>query len=405
MSNVVERFLRYVSFDTGSEDDIEAIPSTEKQFKLARELEREMKELGLSDVSVSENCYVYGYIPANAENLPSLGFIAHIDTVSGVPCSDILPRIVERYEGGDIYLNPEMSIDEATYPFLSKYIGQDLIVTDGRTLLGADDKAGVAEILTMAETLLSRPDIKHGRICIGFTPDEEVGHGADAFDVEGFGADFAYTVDGGELGEIEYENFNACTAKIMVQGNSIHPGSAKDKMVNACHVATEFDALLPAAQRPEHTEGYEGFYHLEGLSGSAAKLAMLYIIRDHDMAKFEEKKATMRRAAEFINLRYGDGTLKLHLTDTYYNMREKIIPHMHIIETAKAAMEACGVTPNVLPIRGGTDGARLSYMGLPCPNLCTGGCNFHGQREFISVQSMEKVCEILLKIVELTNAK
>lgn len=402
MSRVADRFLRYVSYDTGSKDDVDTIPSTQKQFALAYELEREMKAMGLEDVSVSDNCYVYGYIPANAEGLPSLGFIAHMDTVSGFPCADILPRIVENYEGGDIYLNPDMSIDEATYPYIRDYVGQDLIVTDGRTVLGADDKAGIAEILTMAELLMAQPELKHGRICIGFTPDEEVGHGADGFDVKGFGADFAYTVDGGAIGEIEYENFNACTAKIAVRGNSIHPGTAKGRLVNANHVAMEFDAMLPAAERPEYTDGYEGFYHLEGVAGDAVNQKMLYIIRDHDREKFEAKKALMRRAAEFINVRYGDGTLKLHLTDTYYNMRDMILPHMHLIDTARAAMDACGVAPNVLPIRGGTDGARLSYMGLPCPNLCTGGCNCHGPREFVSIQSMETICRILLKVVELT---
>ena len=404
MASVVERFLKYVSIDTSSASDVDAIPSTEKQFDLARELEKEMKAIGLMDVRVDDNCYVYGFIPENAPGLPALGFIAHMDTSPEVSGKNVKPRMIKNYKGGDIELCTGVSIEESMFPFLSEYIGQDLIVTDGKTLLGADDKAGVAEIMCMAENLLAHPEIKHGKICIGFTPDEEVGAGADKFDVPGFGADFAYTVDGGELGELEYENFNAASARITVNGFSIHPGSAKGKMKNAVHIAYEFDAMLPAFERPEYTEGYEGFFHLDEIKGATDRVDMAYIIRDHDMKRFEERKALMQKAAEFINLRYGEGTLSLSLRDSYYNMKEQILPHFHLIETAKKAMEGLGVAPIVSPVRGGTDGSRLSYMGLPCPNLCTGGCNFHGEREFISVQSMEKTVEILTEIVRLTYA-
>jgi len=402
MSKVVDRFLKYVSYDTQSAENAGTIPSTDKQFALANALAEEMRALGLADVRVDGHCYVYGFLPETAPGLPALGFIAHMDTVPEVSGRDVLPRVVENYEGGDIYLNRELSIDEKTFPAIRELVGQDLIVTDGTTILGADDKAGIAEILTMCEELASHPEIRRGKICIGFTPDEEVGAGADAFDVPGFGADFAYTVDGGPLGEIEYENFNACSAKVCVNGAAIHPGSAKDKMKNAIHIAEEFDAMLPPFERPEHTEGYEGFFHLLSFEGKTERADMSYIVRDHDAARFEARKALMRKAAEFINLRYGEGTLTLHLRDSYYNMKEKILPHFHLIETAKAAMEALGVKPIVVPVRGGTDGARLSYMGLPCPNLCTGGYFAHGRREMIPVQSLEKVSEILMEIVKRT---
>ena len=380
LSNVVKRFLKYVSVDTRSRDDADAIPSTQKQFDLARLIEAEMKELGLENVKLDEHCYVYGYVPATDPSLPTLGFIAHMDTVEWKGEQCVLPRIVENYPGGDL-------------------IGQDIIVTDGTTVLGADDKAGVAEIMTLAEMLINDKSIRHGRIAIGFTPDEEVGNGATMFDVKGFGADFAYTVDGGPIGEIEYENFNAATARVTVRGRNIHPGAAKDKMVNSAHVFKEFDALLPALERPEHTEGYEGFFHLEHMQGNVEETKAIYIIRDHDMARFTERKELMQRAAGFINNRYGEGTLLLKLKDSYYNMKEKILPHMHLIDTARTAMQALGITPEIVPIRGGTDGARLSYMGLPCPNLCTGGYNCHGPREFIPVQSLEKMCELLREIV------
>ena len=399
LSNVVKRFLKYVSVDTRSRDDADAIPSTQKQFDLARLIEAEMKELGLENVKLDEHCYVYGYVPATDPSLPTLGFIAHMDTVEWKGEQCVLPRIVENYPGGDIYLNPSVAIEEDKFPYLNGLIGQDIIVTDGTTVLGADDKAGVAEIMTLAEMLINDKSIRHGRIAIGFTPDEEVGNGATMFDVKGFGADFAYTVDGGPIGEIEYENFNAATARVTVRGRNIHPGAAKDKMVNSAHVFKEFDALLPALERPEHTEGYEGFFHLEHMQGNVEETKAIYIIRDHDMARFTERKELMQRAAGFINNRYGEGTLLLKLKDSYYNMKEKILPHMHLIDTARTAMQALGITPEIVPIRGGTDGARLSYMGLPCPNLCTGGYNCHGPREFIPVQSLEKMCELLREIV------
>lgn len=399
LSNVVKRFLKYVSVDTRSRDDADAIPSTQKQFDLARLTEAEMKELGLENVKLDEHCYVYGYVPATDPSLPTLGFIAHMDTVEWKGEQCVLPRIVENYPGGDIYLNPSVAIEEDKFPYLNGLIGQDIIVTDGTTVLGADDKAGVAEIMTLAEMLINDKSIRHGRIAIGFTPDEEVGNGATMFDVKGFGADFAYTVDGGPIGEIEYENFNAATARVTVRGRNIHPGAAKDKMVNSAHVFKEFDALLPALERPEHTEGYEGFFHLEHMQGNVEETKAIYIIRDHDMARFTERKELMQRAAGFINNRYGEGTLLLKLKDSYYNMKEKILPHMHLIDTARTAMQALGITPEIVPIRGGTDGARLSYMGLPCPNLCTGGYNCHGPREFIPVQSLEKMCELLREIV------
>jgi tripeptide aminopeptidase len=399
LSNVVKRFLKYVSVDTRSRDDADAIPSTQKQFDLARLIEAEMKELGLENVKLDEHCYVYGYVPATDPSLPTLGFIAHMDTVEWKGEQCVLPRIVENYPGGDIYLNPSVAIEEDKFPYLNGLIGQDIIVTDGTTVLGADDKAGVAEIMTLAEMLINDKSIRHGRIAIGFTPDEEVGNGATMFDVKGFGADFAYTVDGGPIGEIEYENFNAATARVTVRGRNIHPGAAKDKMVNSAHVFKEFDALLPALERPEHTEGYEGFFHLELMQGNVEETKAIYIIRDHDMARFTERKELMQRAAGFINNRYGEGTLLLKLKDSYYNMKEKILPHMHLIDTARTAMQALGITPEIVPIRGGTDGARLSYMGLPCPNLCTGGYNCHGPREFIPVQSLEKMCELLREIV------
>lgn len=399
LSNVVKRFLKYVSVDTRSRDDADAIPSTQKQFDLARLIAAEMKELGLENVKLDEHCYVYGYVPATDPSLPTLGFIAHMDTVEWKGEQCVLPRIVENYPGGDIYLNPSVAIEEDKFPYLNGLIGQDIIVTDGTTVLGADDKAGVAEIMTLAEMLINDKSIRHGRIAIGFTPDEEVGNGATMFDVKGFGADFAYTVDGGPIGEIEYENFNAATARVTVRGRNIHPGAAKDKMVNSAHVFKEFDALLPALERPEHTEGYEGFFHLEHVQGNVEETKAIYIIRDHDMARFTERKELMQRAAGFINNRYGEGTLLLKLKDSYYNMKEKILPHMHLIDTARTAMQALGITPEIVPIRGGTDGARLSYMGLPCPNLCTGGYNCHGPREFIPVQSLEKMCELLREIV------
>ena len=404
MESVAQRFLRYVSLDTQSADGAEQIPSTEKQFALANLLVEEMRAMGISDARVDAHCYVYGSIPATEQGLPALGFIAHMDTSPDASGEGVRPRIVNGYPGGDIHLNAEVAIEESMFPALAHYVGNDIIVTDGTTLLGADDKAGIAEILTLAEYLLAHPDLRHGRICISFTPDEEVGCGADQFDVPGFGANFAYTVVGGSPGELEYENFNAASAKLVFHGVGIHPGSAKGRMRNALHLAQEFDAMLPPSARPEHTEGYEGFFHLSELSGDVVEATARYIIRDHDAAKFAEKKALMQSAAAFLCEKHGAGAVELTLKDSYYNMKEQILPHFHLIETAKAAMGRVGVAPEIIPVRGGTDGARLSYMGLPCPNLGTGGHNAHGVLEFIPIQSMEKVVEILKAIVELTYA-
>lgn len=408
MKSVTERFLKYVKFDTQSLEDMEAVPSTEKQKKLAAALVEELNEIGAQKVRMDDHGYVYATIPAtSSKELPVIGFIAHMDTSDAISGKDVKPRIISNYDGRDIVLNEELKIimETAQFPGLEGYKGQDLIVTDGTTLLGADDKAGIAEIMFMAETLLTHPEIEHGTIQIGFTPDEEVGRGVDFFDVEGFGADFAYTVDGGEIGEIEYENFNAAAAKLLIQGTSIHPGSAKNKMINALLLAMEFQNMLPVEQNPMYTEHYEGFYMLSSLEGSVDSARASYIIRDHDKAKFEEKKERFQKVADYLNDKYGAGTFKTVIKDSYYNMKEMIEPHIHLIDNAKKAMEELGVAPIIVPIRGGTDGARLSYMNLPCPNLCTGGHNFHGRYEYISIQSMEKVTEIILKIIELYSEK
>lgn len=402
MSKVAERFLKYVSFDTQSKDEEEQVPSTEKQLVLAKELVKELEEMGASDVRLSEHGYVYATIEANTEkNVPSLGFVAHMDTAPAMSGRDVKARIVEKYAGGDIVLNEEKNIVMTVkdFPFMADCEGRDLIVTDGTTLLGGDDKAGVAEIMTMAAWLLAHQEIPHGTIRIGFTPDEEVGRGADFFDVEGFGADVAYTVDGGPLGELEYENFNAASGKVYIHGVGIHPGGAKNKMKSALLIGMEFQSLLPAFENPMYTDGYEGFFHLDQFAGDVEYAKMDYLIRDHDMDKFTQKKELFASAAEFLNKKYGEGTVELKIKDSYYNMKEKIEPYKYLIDIAKEAMEEVGITPEVSPIRGGTDGARLSYMGLPCPNLCTGGYNFHGKFEFIPVQSMEKVVELLLTIV------
>lgn len=398
---VVERFLNYVAVDTESVPEQEQIPSSEKQFDLARKLEQELREMGASDVRLDGHCYVYAKIPSNVEQKTrAVGFIAHMDTSPAISGANVKPRIVKEYDGKDIILNSNTNVvlSVKNFPNLLKYKGQDLIVTDGTTLLGADDKAGVAEIMTMAEYLLSHPEVKHGDILIAFTPDEEVGNGATLFDVEGFGADVAYTVDGGELGELEYENFNGASLKVHVNGRGIHPGSAKGQMRNALLVAMEYHSLLPVFDNPMYTEGYEGFYHLDGMSGDVENADMEYIIRDHDREKFETKKELALKAAEFLNVKYGDATVEAVVTDSYYNMKEKIEPYMYLIDYAKEEMEALGITPIVSPIRGGTDGARLSYQGLPCPNLCTGGHNFHGKYEYICVQSMEKITQLLINL-------
>jgi len=408
MKKVTERFLEYIKIDTQSVDEMDSVPSSEKQKNLANILVKELTEMKATNVRTDEHGYVYATIPATTKKkLPILGFIAHMDTSPAISGKDVKPHIIQKYDGKDILLNEQLKIvlETSQYPNISKYIEQDLIVTDGTTLLGADDKAGIAEILVMAETLLSNTEIEHGIIQIAFTPDEEVGRGVDYFDIEGFGADFAYTVDGGELGELEYENFNAAGAKIAIQGTSIHPGSAKGKMVNALLLAMEFQSMLPIHENPMYTENYEGFYMLENLEGGIDSANASYIIRDHDIKKFEEKKANVLKISDYLNDKYGAGTIKVKIKDSYYNMKEKIEPHFHLIDNAKRAMEELNIEPIIVPIRGGTDGSKLSYMGLPCPNLCTGGHNFHGRYEYISVQSMEKVVELLLKIIKIYSEK
>ncbi|MBO5518453.1 MAG: peptidase T [Firmicutes bacterium] len=399
--DIVERFLKYVSFETTSDETSETCPSSPKELELGRYLAEEMKAIGLENAGIDKDGYIYGWLPASpgCESEPTIGFIAHMDTSDGASGADIKPRTIH-YEGGDIVLNDKVSIDEKTFGVLKNYVGQDLIVTDGTTLLGADDKAGVAEILTAMEYLIAHPEVKHGRIAVGFTPDEEIGRGADRFDIKGFGADFAYTVDGGTLGELEYENFNAATAVVTVHGVNVHPGSAKNKMKNSALMAMEYAGLLPADQRPEHTEGYEGFMHLLHIEGSETKTEMVYIVRDHDMTKFAEKKIVMKAAADFMNAKYGEGTVELSIKDSYFNMKQYIEPVMYIIDRAKKAYEDAGVTPVVQPIRGGTDGSHLSENGLPCPNLSTGGENFHGEREFVSIQAMHKMVEVIVNIAK-----
>ena len=398
MKTASERFLRYVTFDTQSDENAETCPSTAKQLILGKVLVEEMLEMGISDAHMDENGYVYGSI-AGDPSMPVIGLIAHMDTAPDASGTDVKARIVE-YRGGDVCLNEEMGLylREAEFPSLKNHLGKHLIVTDGTTLLGADNKAGIAEILTAAERLLAcgKP---HATLKIGFTPDEEIVRGADLFDVEKFAADYAYTVDGGPLGEIEFENFNAAGAKVTFRGRSIHPGAAKGKMVNAQLLAMEFQSLLPVHQRPEATSGYEGFIHLIGMSGRTESAELRYILRDHDMKKFLEKKETMAVAADFMNKKYGEGTVSLEITDSYFNMREKIEPCMYIVERAKKAMTAVGMEPRSVPIRGGTDGARLSFMGLPCPNLCTGGENFHGPFEFIAVEDMDRCADLLVELL------
>ena len=398
MISVVDRFLKYVSFDTQSDENSETCPSTAKQKLLGAALVEEMLQMGIIDARMDENGYVYGTVPGDPE-LPTIGLIAHMDTSPDASGCDVKAKIVP-YNGGDVCLNEEKGIflREADYESLKNHHGKNLIVTDGTTLLGADNKAGIAEILACAETLLTTK-MRHATLKIGFTPDEEVGRGADKFDISGFGADYAYTVDGGAIGEMEYENFNAAGAKVIVHGLNIHPGSAKNKMVNSQLIAMEFNALLPAAQRPEHTEGYEGFIMLMDMNGEVEESSLHYIIRDHDMEKFQQKKATMEAAAAFINAKYGEGTLELHMKDSYFNMKKCIEPCMYVVERAIKAMEAVGMQPKTVPIRGGTDGARLSYEGLPCPNLCTGGENYHGRFEYIPVEDMEKCVDMLVALM------
>lgn len=402
MSKVLNRFLKYVQFETTSNEKSQTTPSTENQLEFAKVLGDELKQLGLEDVSVDDNGYVMATLPSNIEKeVPTIGFIAHMDTSPDMSGKDVKPNIVEDYDGKDIVLNKEnniiLSVDD--FPEIKNYIGETIITTDGTTLLGADDKAGIAEIITAVEYLIENPHIPHGTVKIGFTPDEEIGRGADYFDVEKFGADFAYTVDGGPIGELEYENFNAATANISIQGVNIHPGTAKGKMVNSILIGMELHSMLPVNERPEYTEGYEGFYLLDDFVGTVEKTHMSYIIRDHDMDKFTRKKDVLKEVVKFLNYKYGD-IVQLEIEDSYYNMKEKIVPVMEIVEIAKKAMKEVGVEPIISPIRGGTDGARLSYMGLPCPNLFTGGHNFHGKYEYIPVFAMEKAVEVILKIIE-----
>lgn len=404
MSKVLERFLSYVEIDTQSVDDVEQFPSSQKQKVLGAKLVEELKQLGITDVSMDEYGYVFASIPANTDRqLKTIGLIAHMDTAPALSGEHVNPEIVKNYDGSDIVLNQEKNIilSPKEDKELLQYVGKDLVVTDGLTLLGADDKAGIAEIMAMAQYFMEHPETEHGTIKIAFTPDEEVGRGMDFFDVKKFGADFAYTVDGGALGEIEYENFNAASAKLQIQGASIHPGSAKNRMKNAILMAMEFQQMLPVNENPAYTEGYEGFYHLDSLNGDVEHAVADYIIRDHSMEQFEAKKDRFQKTADFLNDKYGAGTFHIEMKDSYYNMKEKIEPHMHLIENAKKAMELVDVEPNIVAIRGGTDGARLSFMGIPCPNLCAGGHNFHGKYEYVCVQSMEKIVEILIKIVEL----
>ena len=405
MSKVIENFMEYVKIDTESQDGSISTPSTAKQYDLANVLVRQLEEMGAEEIVLDkEHCYVYASVPASkgCENAPVIGFIAHMDTSPAVTGRNVNPRIVENYDGNDIVLNVQENVVMKTrdFPEMLSYIGKSLIVTDGTTLLGADDKAGIAEIMAMAEYLLTHPEIIHGKIRIGFTPDEEIGAGADYFDVKLFGADYAYTVDGGRLGELEYENFNAAGAKVAIRGRSVHPGDAKNKMKNALLLAQEFQSMLPVWENPMYTEEYEGFYHLDALHGTVEEATAEYIIRDHDREKFEQKKELFLSIGSFLNEKYGEGAFTIDLKDSYYNMREIIEKDMHLVDNAKAAMEELGVLPIVIPIRGGTDGARLSYMGLPCPNICTGGHNFHGRYEYICVESMEKIVELLVRITE-----
>ncbi len=398
-----ERFLKYVSYDTQSSEESTTYPSTDKQKVLLSELRDEMQALGMTEVTMDRYGYVMGTVPATpgCENAPVVGFIAHVDTSPDMSGKDVKPRIVEDYDGGDIVLNGHLTMRVADFPELAFFKGHTLIHTDGTTLLGADDKAGVAEIMTAAEYLLTHPEVKHGKIRIGFTPDEEVGRGVDFFDVAAFGADFAYTVDGGMEGELEYENFNAASARIDIQGRNVHPGYAKGKMINAIEVACDLQRMLPEAEKPEHTEGYEGFYHCVGLNGTVEKATISYIIRDHDADRFEQKKVFMWAAVDLLKKKYGDEVLTLTLKDQYFNMRKMVEPHPQVIGKALEAMRMADVKPLVRPIRGGTDGARLSFMGLPCPNLFTGGMNFHGKFEYASLTSMHKAMHVVINLAQL----
>ncbi len=405
---ILDRFLKYISIDTQSDDSSETAPSTSKQFELLKILHDELKALGLQDVSLDENGYVMATLPSNtSKKVPVIGFIAHVDTAPDMSGANVKPRLIPDYDGQDILLNAGLGLSLTTsdFPELKEYTGQTLIVTDGTTLLGADDKAGVTEIMAAVKYLVEHPETEHGTLKIGFTPDEEIGRGVDHFDVKKFGADFAYTMDGGGVGELEYENFNAASGKVFIQGRNIHPGYAKNKMLNAILMAMEFNALLPVNERPEFTQDYEGFYHLIKIEGAVEKASIQYIIRDHDKTKFEQKKAFFLQCADFMNKRYGEKTFTPEVKDQYFNMREMVEPVYHVVATAQEAMEQLGIVPKVIPIRGGTDGSRLSYMGLPCPNIFAGGHNFHGKLEYVPLESMVKATEVILKIVELYTGR
>lgn len=408
MSRVIEKFLKYVKFDTMSDEESTTVPSTSKQLILAEELARELKEMGLQDVSVDKNGYVMATLPANIDKkVTVIGFIAHMDTSSELSGEHVNPKIIKSYDGSDIVLNEEQNIvlRISESPELKDYIGQDIITTDGTTLLGADDKAGIAEIMSAVEYLTMHPEIKHGDIRVGFTPDEEIGRGADHFDVKKFNADLAYTVDGGVIGELEYENFNAAGAKVAIKGKNFHPGYSKNKMINSALVANEFMSMLPSNETPATTEGYEGFYHLLSINGGIEETNLSYIIRDFDAEKFEGRKVFLQNVVNKLNEKYGNGTVNIEIKDQYRNMKEKVEPEKYVVDIAFKAMEAVGVKPLVRPIRGGTDGSRLSFMGLPTPNLFTGGHNFHGRFEYISIQSMEKAVEVIVKIAELYSER
>lgn len=398
---VLSRFLNYISIDTQSDPYSETVPSTMKQFDLAKILVKEMEDMGLEDVTLDDKCYIMAKLPANTEGISPIGFIAHMDTSPDISGKDVKPRIIENYDGKDIVLNEEKGIVTSLkdYPEIERFKGQTVIVTDGNTLLGADDKAGIAEILTGVEYLIAHQEIKHGDIMIGFTPDEEIGCGADHFDVEKFGAKYAYTFDGGEMGELEYENFNAASAIVTIKGRNVHPGSAKNKMINSIYISAAVMEAFPKDERPETTEGYEGFYHLNEISGNAEDTVMTYIIRDHDMDKFKQKKEFFQKTIDELTAKF-DNRISVEIKDSYYNMREIIEKNMFVVDIAVDSMKDVGVEPNVIPIRGGTDGARLSFMGLPCPNLFAGGINFHGRNEMVSVEALEAGSKLLVRIAE-----
>ena len=398
---LTERFLKYVSFCTTSDEETNMTPSTPGQMEFAKYLAEELKQIGMTEVTLDENGYVMATLPATTEGKPTIGFIAHMDTAPDASGKNVKARIVDNYDGQDIVLNAEKNIvfEVEKYPEILDYKGQDIIVTDGTTLLGADDKAGLAEIVSACEYLIGHPDIKHGKIRVGFTPDEEIGQGADHFDVKKFGCDWAYTMDGGAIGELEYENFNAAGCKVKVHGVNVHPGYGYHKMINSMRIANQFATMLPRWETPEHTQGYEGFYHLIAMNGSVEETTLQYIIRDHDRARFESRKREIEHLARKINQEYGEGTVEVEIRDQYYNMREMVEPVMHIVTLVEEAMKEVGVTPKVQPIRGGTDGARLSFEGLPCPNIFAGGVNFHSRFEYLPVQSMEKAMEVILQIV------